>query len=66
MKVISYSLWGDKPTYTVGAVKNADLAATLFPDWTCVFYCFSSVPKEIIQKTAVECSTESFPLTKKV
>lgn len=48
MKVISYSLWGDKPTYTVGAVKNADLAATLFPDWTCVFYCFSSVPKEII------------------
>ena len=48
MKVISFSLWGDKPTYTVGAVKNADLAATLFPDWTCVFYCFSSVPKEII------------------
>ena len=48
MKVISFSLWGDKPTYTVGAIKNADLAATLFPDWTCVFYCFSSVPKEII------------------
>ena len=50
MKVISYSLWGDKPTYTVGAIKNADLAATLFPDWTCVFYCFDSVPVEIIKE----------------
>jgi len=50
VKVISYSLWGDKPTYTVGAIKNADLAATLFPDWTCVFYCFDSVPPEIIKE----------------
>lgn len=48
MKVISYSLWGDKPTYTIGAIKNADLAARLFPDWTCVFYCFESVPKQIV------------------
>lgn len=50
MKVISYSLWGDKPTYTVGAIKNADLAAKLFPDWTCVFYCFDSVPADIIKE----------------
>jgi hypothetical protein len=50
VKVISYSLWGDKPIYTVGAIKNADLAATLFPDWTCVFYCFDSVPHEIIKE----------------
>jgi hypothetical protein len=50
MKVISFSLWGDKPTYTIGAVKNADLAATLFPDWTCVFYYFDSVPSDIIKE----------------
>lgn len=50
MKVISFSLWGNKPTYTVGAVKNADLAAQLFPDWTCVFYCFESVPQDIISQ----------------
>lgn len=50
MKVISYSLWGDKPTYTIGAIKNADLAATLFPDWTCIFYCFDSVPADIIKE----------------
>ena len=48
MKVISYSLWGDNPIYTIGAIKNADLAARLFPDWTCVFYCFDSVPFDII------------------
>lgn len=48
MKVISFSLWGDNPTYTIGAVKNADLAVKLFPDWTCVYYCFPSVPKQIL------------------
>jgi hypothetical protein len=48
VKVISYSLWGDKPTYTIGAIKNADLAARLFPDWTCIFYCFQSVPAGIV------------------
>jgi hypothetical protein len=48
VKVISFSLWGDTPTYTVGAVRNADLAAILFPDWVCVFYCFQSVPQDII------------------
>lgn len=37
-KIISYSLWGKDPKYTVGAVKNAKLAQTLFPDWICRFY----------------------------
>ena len=44
MKVISFSLWGSNPTYTVGAIKNAEIASVLFPDWVCVFYCFDSVP----------------------
>lgn len=50
MKVISFSLWGTNPVYTIGAVKNALLAATLFPDWICVFYCFKSVPVAIINQ----------------
>lgn len=50
MKVIAFSLWGDKPAYTIGAIRNADLAAELFPDWVCVFYCFSSVPESIISE----------------
>ena len=37
-KVISFSVWGTNPKYTVGAVKNAKLAQTLFPDWICRFY----------------------------
>lgn len=50
MKAICYSLWVDNPTYTIGAVKNADGAATLFPEWTCIFYCFQSVPPTIIEE----------------
>lgn len=50
MKVISFSLWGNNPTYTIGAIKNADIATQLFPDWTCVFYCFESVPADIIKE----------------
>lgn len=33
MKVISFSLWGDDPKYNVGMVRNAEIAAQLFPDW---------------------------------
>jgi protein O-GlcNAc transferase len=50
MKVISFSLWGSNPVYTVGAIRNAELAKELFPEWKCIFYCFNTVPSEIIQK----------------
>ena len=36
--------------YTLGALRNADIAATLFPDWKCFFYCFDSVPQTIISE----------------
>jgi len=48
MKVISFSLWGDNPVYTVGAIRNAELAETIYPDWQCWFYVGSSVPEEIL------------------
>ena len=38
MKVIAFSLWGDKPIYNAGAIANAKLALSLFPDWVCRFY----------------------------
>jgi hypothetical protein len=50
MKVISFSLWGNNPTYTIGAIKNADIAAELFPEWKCIFYCFSTVPQDTINQ----------------
>ena len=39
MKVISFSLWGDNPKYTIGAIRNAELAATWYKGWKCRFYC---------------------------
>jgi hypothetical protein len=47
-KIISFSLWGENPKYTIGAIKNAELAKSIYPGWICRFYCGKSVPKEII------------------
>jgi hypothetical protein len=47
-KVISFSLWGDNPKYTVGALRNSELSLEIYPDWVCRFYCGKSVPKNII------------------
>lgn len=49
-KIISFSLWGDNPKYTNGAVKNAIIAQDLFPDWTCRFYVADDVPEHITNK----------------
>lgn len=48
MKIISFSLWGTNPKYTVGAIKNAQLAKLLYPDWICRFYCANDIPNPII------------------
>lgn len=50
MKVISFSLWGAMPKYTVGAVRNAELARAIYPEWVCRFHCGSSVPTEILER----------------
>jgi len=49
-KLISFSLWGDNPKYTTGAVKNAGLAAKIYPGWVCRFYCSRSVPVSAIEQ----------------
>lgn len=49
-KIISFSLWGDDPKYTIGAIRNAELTPTIFPGWISRFYCGKSVPKDIIEK----------------
>jgi hypothetical protein len=46
MKIISFSLWGNKPMYTVGAVENIKLSKIIYPDWTCRFYVDNTVPQE--------------------
>ena len=47
IKVISFSLWGNNPKYTVGAVKNAELAKKVYPGWIPRFYVGSCVDEKI-------------------
>jgi len=49
MKIISFSLWGDNPVYTTGALKNAELARIIYPGWICRYYVGSDTPDEIIK-----------------
>lgn len=58
MNVIAFSLWGNNPKYTVGAVNNVILANKFFKDWICRFYIGSNVPGYIIHelgKLGAEC-----------
>jgi hypothetical protein len=48
-KLITFSLWGSNPKYTVGAIRNAVLANTIYPGWVCRYYIGKSVPNEIVQ-----------------
>ena len=57
-KIIAFSLWGDQPKYTVGAIKNADLAKEIYPDWTCRFYIGQSAPADIVETLKKKDNTE--------
>lgn len=37
-KVLSFCLWGENPTYNIGAIRNAEIAKSLYPDFECWFY----------------------------
>lgn len=45
--IISFSLWGDDPVYTHGAIVNAQLGPHVYPGWKCRFYCDDTVPEPI-------------------
>src|SRR5436309_2884798 len=47
-QIISFSLYGSLPLYTVGAVKNAELVHKIYPDWTARFYIDGTVPHETV------------------
>ncbi|MFM8316399.1 MAG: hypothetical protein ACKOA8_19135, partial [Deltaproteobacteria bacterium] len=44
------SLYGNKPQYLVGAIRNAEQAPLFYPDWECRFYTGPSVPEETKEK----------------
>lgn len=49
-KVISFSLWGDNPDYTVGAIRNMEMAEEVYPGWETRFFVHQNVPKNIVDK----------------
>jgi len=57
-KIISFSLYGNDPKYTFGALCNAELRKEIYPDWICRFYCGTSVPQEIIENLLNYSNTE--------
>lgn len=64
-KIIAFSLWGDNPIYTIGAIKNADLALEIYPDWICRYYVGKSTPSEIILELSKRRNTEVFVMHEK-
>jgi len=48
--VIAFSLWGDDPVYTHGAIVNAQIAPHIYGSWRCRFYCDDSVPTPILDE----------------
>ncbi len=59
-KVISFSLYGNKPNYQVGAVLNAVEAASLYPDFSCRVYTtdIATVRKQLeyLDVEVIDCS----------
>lgn len=49
-KIISFSLFGDDPKYTIGMLCNVELSKIIYPNWICRIYYGKSVPSEIIFK----------------
>ena len=42
-KIISFSVYGSKSVYSLGAIKNIEVAKEVYPDWICRFYCTSEI-----------------------
>ncbi|TFJ83045.1 hypothetical protein NSK_005669 [Nannochloropsis salina CCMP1776] len=49
-RVISFGLYGNDSKYTIGAIRNAELAPLYFPGWIARFYVDSSVPPDVLKR----------------
>jgi protein O-GlcNAc transferase len=50
MKILSFSLYGDNPLYTIGCVKNAQLHKKFFTEWEMRVYHNNTVPENILNE----------------
>jgi len=54
-KVVSFSLWGTGSQYLIGALRNADIAKEVYPDFECWFYIHRpTVPENIVQELSTK------------
>jgi len=60
-KIIAFSLWGKELKYTIGAIKNSELASIIYPGWICRFYVGDDVPEDIIEQ--LESNSEVIRMT---
>lgn len=49
-KIISFSLYGTKPIYLIGAICNARDAKLFYPEWVARFYVGKSVPLDVLSE----------------
>jgi hypothetical protein len=49
-KIISISVWGNSPRYCIGAIRNAEIAQKILPDWTCRIFVDTTVPIKYINQ----------------
>jgi protein O-GlcNAc transferase len=64
-KIISFSLWGDDKKYTIGALRNAELALSIYPGWICRFYLGESVPLDISEELQEFSNSEIIDVSEK-
>jgi len=57
-KVICFSLWGNDLKYTYGAIRNAEIAKTVYPDWICRYYIGKSTDQSVIEELNLLDNTE--------
>lgn len=65
-KYVSFSLWGDLPKYTLGAIRNAELQKKFYPGWVCIFWADETVPIDTLRRlldlgAIVQAGSEDIP-----
>jgi hypothetical protein len=65
-KIISFSLWGKNPAYSVGMRKNVQLAKEFFPDWKVKIYFDDSADPQTILRLGFEPNVELEHLEKPI
>lgn len=47
---LSFSLWGAEKIYTIGAIRNAELAREIYKGWKVIIYFDKTVPIEVVEE----------------